>query len=81
MCRLIEEVEDEFCPNPRVHPPPMIYTGRMYPPQFDRLRVRDDGTVIATTRHHRIFCPSDGAITIVHIPTKAVVLNKQGRQL
>jgi hypothetical protein len=48
VCRLIEEVEEEFCRITRVHPPPLTFTGRMYPPQSDHLRVRDDGTIVAT---------------------------------
>ena len=31
VCRLIEEVEDEFCPLPRENPPPGLrFTGRVH---------------------------------------------------
>jgi hypothetical protein len=35
---LIDEVEDEFCSLAREDPPPALqFTGRMYPPQKDRM--------------------------------------------
>ena len=38
VCQLIEQVEDEFCPMPRENPPPLVFSGRMYAPQADRIR-------------------------------------------
>ncbi len=68
VCRLIEEVEDEFCPLPREEPPPILFTGRMYAPQADRMRrVLPHGTLVADTRHHRIFCQPTGEISIVRM--------------
>lgn len=60
VCRLIEEVEDEFCPLPRETPPPMLrFTGRMYAPQKDRIFPLEDGGLLAEARRHRIFCHLD----------------------
>ena len=39
VCRLREEVEEEFCAVPRENPPPEHFTGRMYAPQEDRVRL------------------------------------------
>src|SRR4051812_28762599 len=77
VCRLIEEVEDEFCSLPRATRPPFHFTGRMYAPQADRVR-RIGGLLVATTRHHRIWCRPDGSIRIVHVPSKQSVLEKRG---
>jgi hypothetical protein len=77
VCRLIEEVDDEFSPVPRETPPPFQFTGRMYAPQPDF--IRDIGrTLVATTRHHRIWCRANGAIRILHVPSKKPVLEKRG---
>jgi hypothetical protein len=77
VCRLIEEVEDQFSPVPREDPPPMLFTGRMYAPQPDSVREMG-GTLIAATRHHRIWCRADGGIRIAHVPSRETVLEKPG---
>jgi hypothetical protein len=77
VCRLIEEVEDEFCPVPPESPPPFHFTGRMYAPQPDFVREIGE-TLVATTRHHRVWCQPNGAIRIVHVPRKELVLEKRG---
>ena len=79
VCRLIEEVEDEFCSLPREEPPPMHFTGRMYAPRGDYVRKMENGELIATTRHHRVYCRMDGSIDLVHIPTKQNVIEKPGK--
>lgn len=78
VCGLIEAVEDEHCPVPRVEPPPLAFTGRMYAPQADRMARLPDGSRTASTRRHRILCQRDGAITIVHMTDKSVVFTKPG---
>ena len=79
VCRLIEQVEDEFCPWPRENPPPLVFTGRMYAPQADRMRRLPGGQLVANTRQHRIYCQPDGEIMIEHIPSRRTVLFKQGQ--
>lgn len=80
VCRLIEEVENEFCPLPREQQPPARFTGRMYSPQRDRIRPLADGGLYADARHHRIHCLADGAITILRMPERTVALVKPGRK-
>ncbi|HYT59575.1 MAG TPA: hypothetical protein VEL06_05360 [Haliangiales bacterium] len=80
VCRLIEQVEDEFCAVPREEPPPLKFTGRMYPPQQDRVRRLPEGGVVANTRRHRIYCQPDGTISIVHVPSRKTVMTKDGRK-
>ena len=77
--RLIEEVEDEFCPLPRRQPPPKDFTGRMYAPQNDNIRHLENGGKRAKARHHLIFCGADGRITIVFAPTGVTVFTKNGK--
>ena len=80
VCRLIEEVEDEFCPLPRENPPPGLrFTGRMYAPKKDRMYRMPHGALRANARHHRI-CQPDGAILIEHVPDFNIVLMKVGRK-
>jgi hypothetical protein len=79
VCRLIEEVEDELCPLPRECPPPLHLSGRMYPPQEDRVKRVRSGAIKADTRQHRIFCRPGGAILIFHLRTRSFVFQKQGR--
>jgi len=70
VCRLIEEVEDEFCPVPRQDPPPLVTTGRMYAPREDHVKRFASGLIIAEARHHRIYCRVDGGISIVRMRNK-----------
>jgi hypothetical protein len=76
--RLIEEVEDEFCPVSREDPPPMRFTGRMYAPKPDRVRRTPHGLLVASSRHHRIFCQLNGAIRIEYIPSMRIIIDKSG---
>jgi hypothetical protein len=78
VCRTIEQVEDEFCTIPREDPPPLHFTGRMYAPGGDRVRNLPGGILVASSRHHRIFCQADGAFRIEHIPSRRTVFDKQG---
>ena len=80
VCRLIEEVEAEFCPVPRETPPPEDFTGRMYAPQEDRIDRRRDGIIIAEMRHHRTTCFANGGIVIVHKPSNVTALHKEGKK-
>lgn len=64
VCRLIEEVEEEFCPLPRKDPPPRRATGRMYAPQPDSIIRSPAGIIHATTAGHLIVCNHDGSISI-----------------
>lgn len=80
VCRLIEAVEDEHCPLPRETPPPsLVFTGRMYAPQADRIRRSPSGTLVAETRRHLIRCFPDGKIEIEDADTKTVALTKRGK--
>lgn len=79
VCRLIEEVEGEFCPIPRTEPPPLVFMGRMYAPREDHIHRLPDGSLTASTRRHRILCRRDGAITVIHMTDKSVVFTKPGR--
>ena len=80
VCRLIEEVEDEHCPVPREKPAPSDFTGRMYAPQSDRIQHLEEGTILALTRRHRIYCCANGQINVFHKITKKPVLNKAGKR-
>jgi len=80
VCRTIEQVEDQFCPLPRENPPPLVFSGRMYAPQPDRMRRLPQGQLVANTRHHRIYCQPDGQILIEYIPLRKPILIKHGRK-
>jgi hypothetical protein len=80
VCRLIEEVEDEHCPVPREKPAPFDFTGRMYAPQSDRIQHLAEGTILALTRRHRIYCCANGQINVFHKITKKPVLTKAGKR-
>lgn len=80
VCRLIEEVEDEFCPIPRENPPPYLrFTGRMYAPQSDRIFRLDDGSILAETRRHMIYCGRNGDIQIENADEESIVFKKPGK--
>jgi len=81
VCRLIEEVEEEFCPVPRVNPPPRLRTGRMYPPQSDLIFYEPGGITRAETRRHIMFFEPDGSIRIVPCSPGEVEFSKAGRRL
>jgi len=50
ICRTLEEVEREFCPVPSADSPPRSFDGRMYVPQPDNIKVRDDGSIWLKTQ-------------------------------
>ena len=79
VCRLIEEVEDEFCPLPRQDPPPKNSTGRMYRPQRDSIEPFGTGGLYAKARRHLILCSVGGEITIIYDPSSTIVFRKKGR--
>jgi hypothetical protein len=76
--RLTESVEEELSGMPKIDPPPIEPTGRMYPPQADYVFPQPDGSILARTRKHRIVCGTDGSITIIHVKTKKVEIAKPG---
>jgi len=81
VCRLIEEVEDEFCPLPRENPPPHLrFTGRMYAPGKDRIFPMQGGGLAAEARRHLILCYPNGGIRIEDGDTGNLVLLKSGKE-
>ena len=76
VCRLIEEVEDEFCPAPRRQPPPFSFTGRMYAPHPDHVFASVDGNIRAETRRHTMLFSADGAIRILRTESNALEFSK-----
>lgn len=81
VCRIIEEVEDEFCSLPRENPPPTLrFTGRMYAPQKDRIFPLEGGGLVAETRGHLIFCEPNGGIRIDDADDGTIALMKNGRK-
>ncbi|GDX11202.1 hypothetical protein LBMAG57_29740 [Verrucomicrobiota bacterium] len=81
VCRLIEEVEEEFCAVPREASPPKRRIGRMYPPQADSITFAEGGTIQAITSGHLIYCCADGRILIEHIRSGRVELLKLAAKL
>ncbi len=66
ICRTLEEVEREFCPVPPADSPPRSFDGRMYVPQPDNIKVRDDGSMWLKTQRHRIAIQADGSFVIYY---------------
>lgn len=64
ICRTLEAVEAEHCPVAPQHPPPRSFDGRMYSPQMDNVRIRDDGSWWVKTRRHRIAIEQNGSFVI-----------------
>ncbi len=81
VCRLIEEVEDEYCPVARQNPPPRSRTGRMYAPQSDLVFRLDDGSIRAETRRHTMRFFSDGSIRITGLTPPGFEFFKKGGTL
>jgi hypothetical protein len=81
VCKMIEEVENEFCPLPPEEPPPLRFTGRMYAPRSDRIRRLPGGGLVASTRLQRIYCGPDGAISIVQVADRKSILHKPGKKI
>lgn len=78
LCRLIEEVEDEFCSVPRQHPPPLSITGRMYAPHSDHVFPSPDGAIRAETRRHTMHLSPEGAIRIARFDSNDLEFSKPG---
>ena len=78
VCRLIEEVENEFGPVPRREPPPFNFTGRMYAPHPDHVFVTAEGNIRAETRRHTMLLSADGAIRITRTESNALEFFKPG---
>src|SRR5260221_5407808 len=76
ICRLIEEVENEFCDIRRVDPAPQEPTGRMYPPQPDSIHRSGRGIIRIRTVGHIIICAPDGAIRIENIRKRRIEIIK-----
>src|SRR5260221_9908412 len=64
ICRMLEEVEDEFCPVPKKDPAPQSFDGRMYLPQADNIRTGLKNWLWVRTRHHRIAIKPDGSFDV-----------------
>jgi hypothetical protein len=51
----------------------------MYAPQSDRIFRLDDGSILAETRRHLIFCGRNGDIQIENADEENIVLTKAGK--
>jgi hypothetical protein len=67
ICRVLEDVENEICPVPPTNPAPRVFDGRMYAPQSDNIKVREDGSIWVKTQRHRIAIQADGSFVIYHV--------------
>jgi|ERR1019366_5936689 hypothetical protein len=67
LCDTWDEVEDAWSGIPKKSPaPPLsVSDGRMYCPMSDFTLHREDGSILAMTRGHRIEIASDGALRII----------------
>ncbi len=81
VCRLIEEIEDEFCPIPRQHPPPRTRTGRMYAPQGDSIFREPKGGIRVETRRHTMYFSPDGSFSITQTTSGEVEFSKSSGTL
>ena len=68
VCVTLEQVEDELSGLPKQTPPPSFNQsdGRMYCPLEDHIQRRDDGSIMAITRGHRIEIGANGTIRILN---------------
>jgi hypothetical protein len=64
ICRVLEEVENEFSPMPKQSPPPRTFDGRMYLPQSDNIVKASDNSMWIKTRHHRVRIDPSGAFCV-----------------
>lgn len=64
ICRTLEAVENEHCKVPRQDTPPLKFDGRMYSPQPDNIKVRDDGSMWIKTRRHQVLIRTNGGFVI-----------------
>ena len=70
ICRVLEQVEDEFCTVARTSPPPRHFVGRMYSPLHDSIEVLADQSWRVSTRRHLIVIRPDGSFSIYLVVTK-----------
>jgi len=64
ICRVLEEVENEFSRVTKQSPPPRAFDGRMYLPQTDNIVKHLDNSMWIKTRHHRVRIDADGAFQV-----------------
>jgi hypothetical protein len=78
MCAVLERVEDEMSGIPKQSPPPWPShpDGRMYCPLDDFIERRDDGSIFAMTRGHRIEIDNNGSVRIISKITGQVEFEK-----
>src|SRR5436305_755356 len=69
----LDAVEDELSGIPkRVPPPPKNeFDGRMYPPEEESIRRREDGGLTFRTRMHRVDLSAGGTVIITHVRSGA----------
>jgi hypothetical protein len=79
ICRILNEVEDEFSGVSRQDPPPVPGEGdgRMYPPQSDFTTRHEDGSITAITKNHLIEIAVNGEIVIKNRRTNGVEFPKK----
>ena len=66
LCETLEQVEDELSGIPKRAPPmPNMIDGRMYCPLDDFVIRREDGSILALTRGHRIEINAKGSLRII----------------
>ena len=75
---ILNVVEDEFTSIP-YSPEEWDSDGRMYPPQKDSKRTVSDEISRYRNRNHNTFISSTGAIKIVSIRSKEVLIDKPGK--
>jgi hypothetical protein len=78
ICEVLEQVEDELSGIPKQVPPPPPGAAdqRMYCPLDDFVLRREDGSMLALTRGHRLEIAADGALRVVNKVTKLVEFEK-----
>lgn len=75
---ILNAVEDEFTSTPYL-PEQWDYDGRMYPPQEDSKHFESSNISRYRSRNHNTFIASNGAIKIVSIRSKEVLIDKPGK--
>jgi hypothetical protein len=80
LCRTLEEVEDELSGMRKSDPPPPPGRpdGRMYPPLEDFVVRAADGSLMASTRGHRIEIDAGGGIRITNRKSNVIEFEKRG---
>jgi hypothetical protein len=67
LCETLDDVEDAWAGilKKSPPPPPSSSDGRMYCPMDDFVSYREDGSILALTRGHRIEIAADGGLRII----------------